>query len=419
MGSDMEARGELTLSQCWHSLRSFVARRPVEIILGLGIAVRVAQFLSDRNLWMDESSLAANLQDRSPLELLGRLSQTQLAPPVFLLLEWLARRTLGFHNWSLRLLPLCCGIASLFLFDKLSRHYLKPSAALIALALFAVSDDLIYFASELKPYSCDVTVALACSLMGVAMAAGPLTIRRTLGFGALGALAVWCSYPALFVLAGIGSTLFASALLDRDWRRAGALALVGVIWLASFAGLYRISMTQLGHSGAMWSFWAGVFPPMPTEFVGTLVWALRRFLYLFVNPLNFANPLDPRFGVVPALLLFLIGSITLARRDVRSFAMIALPGLFALLASGLRMYPFHGRLSLFEVPFLLLPIAAGAGWLRERGARGLLWALILCALFLLPGLDALYCVFSPRDHGSFNPYGDRRSAKLDPTSFPF
>ena len=54
-------------------------------------------------------------------------------------------------------------------------------------------------------------------------------------------------------------------------------------WLASFAGLYRISMTQLGHSSDMWSFWAGVFPPMPTKFAGTLVWALRRFLYLFVN----------------------------------------------------------------------------------------------------------------------------------------
>jgi hypothetical protein len=413
------ALDEMTWSGCWRAIRSFVSRRPVEVILGLGIAVRVAQFLSDRGLWLDEASLATNIQERSPLELLGRLSQTQLAPPVFLLLEWLARRTLGFHNWSLRLLPLLCGIGSLFLFDKLSRHYLKPTAALIALAMFAVSDDLIYYASELKPYSCDVTVALACSLLGVAMSEEPWTFRRALVFSALGAAAVWCSYPALFVLAGIGLTLFASALCARDWRRAAALALVGALWLASFAGLYRISMTQLGHSTAMWSFWAGVFPPSPTEFASTLVWILRRFLYLFANPLNFSNPLDPRFGVLPALLLFLLGSVTLARNDVRKFALIALPGLFALLASGLRMYPFHGRLSLFEVPYLLLPIAAGAGWFRERGARGVLWAIILCVLFLLPGLDALYCVFSPRDHGPFNPYGDRRSAKLDPTSFPF
>jgi hypothetical protein len=415
----VEPRGEMTWIGCWRSIRTFVANRPVEVVMGLGLAARVAQFLSDRYLWMDEASLAENIRRRSPLELLGPLSQTQLAPPGFLILEWVARRTFGYHNWSLRLLPLCCGIGALFLFDKLSRHYLKPTAALIALAMFAVSDDLIYYSSELKPYSCDVTVALACSLMGLAMDARPLTIRRALAFGALGAAAVWCSYPALFVLAGIGSALFVSALLARDWRRASALALVGVLWLAGFVGLYRISMTQLGHSTAMWSFWAAVFPPSPTEFVGTLVWALRRFLYLFVNPLNFANPHDPRLGALPALVLFFLGSVTLARRDVRSFALIALPGAFALLASGLRMYPFHGRLSLFLVPYLLLPIAAGAGWLRERGARGLLWAFILCALFLLPGLDALYCVFSPRDHGPFNPYGDRRSAKLDPTSFPF
>jgi hypothetical protein len=398
---------------------SFVSKHPAGLIIGLGAAVRGAQFLSDRGLWMDETSLAENLRGRSPLELLGPLSNTQLAPPLFLLAEWAARRTLGFHNWSLRLIPLVCGVASLFLFDRLARHYLKPTAALIALALFAVSDDLIYYASELKPYSCDVTVALACSLLGAAMDAGPLTLLRVALFGALGAAAVWSSFPALFVLAGVGLTHLAASLHARDWPRAAAVTLTGLIWLLGFASLYAVSRVQLGESGAMWAFWASVFPPRPSGVAGTFAWALRRFVYLFVNPLNFSNPLDPRLFAAPALLLFLFGSVTLARRDSRAFAMIALPGLFALLASALRMYPFHGRLALFAVPYLLLLIAEGAGWLRERGARDFLWAAILGVLFALPTLDACYCLLVPRDHDSFNPYGDRRHQSLDPTTFPF
>ena len=99
--------------------------------------------------------------------------------------------------------------------------------------------------------------------------------------------------------------------------------------------------------------------------------------------------------------------------------MLALPGLFALAAAYLHLYPFHGRLVLFLVPSLLLLIAEGAGWFRETIGGGVPWAVVLAALFLFPSLGALYHLVEPRDRGDFNPYGDRRPATLDPDRFPF
>ena len=41
------------------------------------------------------------------------------------------------------------------------------------------------------------------------------TVAWSMGFAAAGAVAVWFSHPAVFILAGVGSTLFVSALLER------------------------------------------------------------------------------------------------------------------------------------------------------------------------------------------------------------
>ncbi len=402
----------------WSAIASLVARHPGGLLLGLGVALRVAQYLAGRSFWMDEMSLAGNIVGKSFAGLFGPLEATQLAPPAFLALEWLAGQLPGAALWKLRLVPLLSGIASLFLFEWFSRRYLGPTAALIALAMFALSDGLIYYSSEVKQYSSDVAVALACGLMGPALATGPATPRRLLGLAAAGAGAVWFSHPALFVLAGVGVAAFATAIARRQRGRAAGLALVGAAWIASFAGVYAVSLRQLGGSDGMWRFWAGAFPPSPDSAGGTLGWAGRKVLYLFVNPLDFATPLGPLVSALPALALFATGCASLGRRDGLGLATLLLPVGFAVAAAALRMYPTHGRLALFLVPFLLVPIAEGAGRVRSRGVRGVAWAAVLASLLLFPALDAAYHVVVPRDRDNFNPYGDRRPVSLDPARFP-
>ncbi len=285
----------------------------------------------------------------------------------------------------------------------------------VAVALMATSNDLIYFASELKPYSTDVAVALACTGMGLAIGDRPLTDRRVAAFGGLGALAIWCSFPAAFVLAGVGLALLATA---ADRARAARLALMGAAWAGSLAACQVVANRQLADRKPMYDFWGFAFMPLPPRSLAELAWPLRRGLYLFVNPLDFATPLGRTPTALLAAGLFAAGCGSLWRRDRRSLAMLALPGLLALLASGLRAYPFHGRMLLFLVPALLMIVAEGCAWARRRLGRTA-WSVVLAALLLAPTLDAAYRLIEPRNRGDFNPHGDLRPATLEPGRYPF
>ena len=169
----------------------------------------------------------------------------------------------------------------------------------------------------------------------------------------------------------------------------------------------------------MWGFWEFAFPPMPPASLWDATWVLRRFTYLFVNPLNFETPLGARLSALPAFGLFVAGCLSSWKREKALFGMLALPILFVLLASCLRLYPFHGRLVLFLVPSLLLLIAEGAGWFRETFGGGVTWAFLLGTLLLFPSLGAFYHLVEKHDRKDFSPFGDRRATKLDPYRFPF
>jgi hypothetical protein len=391
-----------------------LAGREAQVIIAVGILFRVAEYLWGRPLWMDEVSLASNINEKPLPGLFGPLLNVQLAPPGFLMIEWAIAHTLGGGRYALRFFPLACGVWSLFLFQRVASRCLNARAALIALGLFAVAGDLIYYSSELKQYSCDVALGLACYLAAFEARDKEPTARRLGLLAGFSGLVVWFSHPAFFVLAGTGFVLVVTAIAAKQWRRAGGLALLGMVTGLSFAGVHAVARNQLAHRNDMWVFWGFAFPPSHLGLAGDASWALRRFLYLFVNPLSFNTPLGPRASAVIPLLLFLAGVAFVLRRDAILGAMLVLPGLLTLVAADLRLYPFHGRLLLFLVPALLLLIAEGAGGVKARIPR---W-LVLGALFLFPTLtDAFYLVESRNDR-LFNPHGDLRPADLDPARFP-
>ena len=411
------SRHEFRLASVW----SWVVHHRLALIVGLGLFFRVAQYLADRVPWMDEGSLATNLEVGSPLKLLGPLRSTQLAPPGFLVVEWAVRRGLGSSYYVLRLFPLIGGVASLFLFHQVARRCLRPTASTVALALFATSDDLIYFASELKQYSTDVTAALACTLAGLLCLERPMTSRRFLVLGAVGTISVWFSHPSAFVLAGVGTTLIASALRRKQLRQAVAFALVSLAWLVSFACVYAISRFQLGDQGAMDAFWGFAFPPVPPGSLRDFAWWPRRLAYLFVNPLGFNTPFGWTIGVVPALVYCLVGVVWFSRREQERTraGMLALPIAFTIGATMLHRYPFHGRLVLFLVPSLLIFIAEGACRLGEWSGRKSVWIIILASILFFPTLRDIYHVAAPRNRDFFNPVGDRDPYRINPARFPF
>ena len=111
-------------------------------------------------------------------------------------------------QWPTVLAAFLASLVGLIAFGSAARRLLLRPAAHLAFALFAVSPHLVSYAAECKQYSGDAAFVAVL----LAIAAGPMTRRRWLAFGFVGALSVWCSHPALFLLAGSGLALIGQAV---------------------------------------------------------------------------------------------------------------------------------------------------------------------------------------------------------------
>ena len=93
-----------------------------------------------------------------------------------------------------------------------------------------------------------------------------------------------------------------------------------------------------------------------------------------LNLLNSPSGVLTPLGVIPsaflALGLFVVGAYSLGKRSLGGLYLIVAPLPFAIVASALHQYPFHGRLLIFLVPTVHLLVGEGAATLtRKGGAR--------------------------------------------------
>jgi hypothetical protein len=395
------------------------------LAVGVGVILRLMDYAEFRRLYKDEESLLANLVALSVFNFRTILTEYQLAPPGFLVLERLMVRLPWNNVLEARLFPLLCGIASMFLFRSTARRYLTPRAVPIATGLFALSDWLIYYSSEIKQYSCD----LMLTLIALRLAAGaewesrsssaaspniePLIPRRLRAIAGFGIVGVWFSYPLALVLAGVGTYLIAAAVSRKSWRPMLGLAAIGMAWVLSFATCYVVSHRILSKERFIWNWWDFAFLPIPPRSFVDLERDSWQIINAFDSPSNVLTPL----GVVPsafiALGLFLLGGVALLRRWPGGLYLLASPIVFALAASALHQYPFHGRLLIFLVPSIHRLVGEGAATLSRRGGW---WLTLAIAAFLLyqPVCNAFWQQFiQKQSHTAYDSHGDLRPDLLD------
>jgi hypothetical protein len=135
---------EIDLTPIWRDMRD----HPAGVIVGLGVLLRVWGYLLNRTYWLDEGTLLSNLTGTAICDFSSHLRGDQLAPFGFLIIERIMVNLLGNSGYATRFVPLVCGIVALWLFKLLAFRRMSPSAALVASALFAFSDDLIDYSSE-------------------------------------------------------------------------------------------------------------------------------------------------------------------------------------------------------------------------------------------------------------------------------
>ena len=351
------------------------------LLVGLGVGLRLVAYLHNRSLWRDEALLASNIESRSYAGLLQPLENQQAAPVGFLMLERFVVQILGNSEYALRLVPLLAGITSLFLMRSVAKKAVALEAVPIALGFFAISERAVYYSSEVKQYSTDVAICLALVLAAIELRARTLQWQSAALFGLAGALAVWLSHPSVFVLAGIGTTLFLSCCWRREWSKARLILAAASLWAISFAVSYVAVLRETSHSSFLLTFWDdyGGFVPAAAAAPSQAWWFISAFVKAFENPAGF------NWGVLAAF-AFLLGCVSALYYRRSGLLMLAAPIPFVLLASALRTYPFLDRLLLFLVPSLLLLIAEGVHLAARKTV--IVGVALAAALFVHPMINA-------------------------------
>ena len=353
-------------------------RRPVRsisvalaVLLGLGAIWRMARFLACQPLWGDEAFIAVNLLDRDFAGMLRTLDYYQIAPLGFLWAELVVVRTLGGSEWSVRLIPFLAGLASLVLFGRFAVRTVDGRTALLAVGVFAGSFYPVRHATEVKPYSTDLLLALGATTIAWSLRRDETATKRWVALTVVVGLGVWFSYPLVLVATGLGLFL-ASRVIKSPQPRALVCCtmfagLTSLSWLASYLTFGRPQSLAAPFYSKL-ETWRGAFPPLgrPWELPGWLVDVHTGNMLAYPQGGN-------NYASIATACLVLLGSIRLWRshRDLLILLLSPMPPMF--LASCFHLYPYgtSARTTLFLAPaFCLLASVGAMGLIRRRSAQG-------------------------------------------------
>ena len=184
---------------------------------------------------------------------------------------------------------------------------------------------------------------------------------------------------------------------------------MSLLWAASFAVCYRVSQSIVSKDDFLAKFWGFAFLPLPPRSLADLrqiFWQLINVLQLLRRALHSAG--RAAFGVHRRGVVFSGHVVAGAKVERRAVFLLVSPIFFALAASTLHQYPFHGRLLLFLMPSVHLLFGEGAAALSRPGGAKLTFAL---GAFLLaqPAFEVVWHrAIQRRSHTQFDSHGDLR-----------
>ncbi len=347
--------------------------RLTRLVIALGVALRLTRYALGHPLWGDEAFLATSLIDRDLAGLLRPLEYGQVCPVGFLATVWAIVRTLGFHEYALRLFPTVCSLASLFVFDVWMRRLLKPRARLFATAIFAIAMFPIRHGGEVKPYATDLLVATSLLAAASSFLTKPERTRTVWILAAATLIAPAFSSPSLFVTAGLSPAL-ARRLRERPSRRGWiAWGAFNVSIAASYA-LWFVALSNAPEASVqegLRKYWADGFPPLGRPVELTL-WMLKTHTGHMVGyPVGGAN------GASAVTAIAIAAAVVWAARrgEVARLLLLLGPLAPAFAAAALQLYPYGGsqRTMLYFAPAACvlagLGLDLGVGAIRDVARR--------------------------------------------------
>lgn len=357
-----------------------------------------------RGLWYwKQSSIGAREADLfseiSSLTFGGlfRPLEHEIAPPALLATAKMGIAALGDEVIGLRVVPMLATMLALIAMAWAARRIVGGGAALLSVALLAISWPAIQAAGELRNFSADVLASAIILGLGAHMLSGPATRGKLILFGAAGAVLVWISMPVVFMLAGVGGTLVIRALAQKNTKAEGFLSLVVLAWAGSFLGYYFLNLAKFPSDEAFQVWYHDSFALLPPDrtWLSAGKWLVWSFVDLFANPVGLVLP---GLGVLG----FLAGLLLHYRKRIAIVSMLLLPMLVALAASITKQYPMEQHFLQFLIPSVVIITSAGLAEITRHlwNARRGLAVLFIVVIFAQPLAVVINNLIKPGDLGA-------------------
>ncbi len=309
--------------------------------IGLGVGIRVFQFIYNRSLWYDEATLALNIIEKDFVQLVSPLDYNQVAPILYLYIQKTLTLILGEHDFVLRISSLVGGIAFLYFSYVLAKKLLDQTGALITTALLAISYPLVYYSTEAKPYMLDALTFVILFLFYFKIKEHR---RGKIYFSIAGIVAVWFSFPSIFVLASIGLfSIHEQPISKLTFKKGFEILGMHLPWVMSFLLNYYFVIHGHSNAGQMTSFWEQHFMPSLFPLDKFLVWNAKHFAQLFYTILGFGKWIS-----VLCICLFLLAISQIIKKKDFKILLFCFPLVLHLGLSYFHIYPFVERLVLYS-----------------------------------------------------------------------
>jgi hypothetical protein len=366
------------------------------VVLFISVVLCLMLFVQDRSLLLDSLNVARNIGERSYAVLINPLSYEQSAPLLFLWASKFLALLFGMSHYSLRLLPLITGLASLFLFADISKKVLKSPFSIIALFWFGTHQLVARYATEYKQYMIDVFATLL--IIWVVIKIGEINKENWWKLALGGSIVIWLSMPSVFVL--ISALVYFGI---TNIKKSSSIS--PLLWLAGFIGLsfianYLIMLRPTIGSDHMQNFHNSFF------LEGNIL-NLDSLAHDFGLIVGQARMIVGKSGLaIGAVLLSIIISVFISIKQKRyEIILFILPIVGAFGASLFGKYSILERLMLFSLPLFILLVMMGIEYVYQNAllnkaylSKGILGILALGLIVGFYEKQSFKYMFYPFEH---------------------
>jgi len=320
-----------------------------------GVFLRLKPYLEGYPLWVDESYRALQIIIPTWKEIFyftPILPGQPESPLGLVVVQKLLITFFGPHENVLRFVPFLCGVSTIFLYYIFLKRYFDSQILFLALSLVVFNERLIYYSTELKPYSSDVFFSLLLYIFMFNIHHHQYKRQDLMRFGIVAGIFMWFSHATLFITATITLWIGYRFYKYKEYKEMLNFSLIVLFWICNFLAIYYLSFGSMVGNDKLIGMWGDGFLRYRILSLDFISW-LRDVIVA-----AFARPIGVYFPII-TIPVFILGCIILSKKQCFSLFLLLGPVLLVLLAAICKKYPFKERMLLFLVPAFMVLISYG------------------------------------------------------------